>query len=132
MIEDLPDVPPALLLLLRETAVCTSWSDARRRIRGMLTDLRDQSEAYEFESVKRLSDTRDPTRFEVHLHGGLDLLSRRAGCVDLRCRLQMAERIARSVGLIADRVWMTDYLSGRFVNFGRATNEKLDTCALYV
>ncbi len=125
MIDVLPDVPPALLLILNELKGCTSQSDARRRIKGMLTDLRDQSEVFLLESNERKSYSRNPLRFDIHLHGALDLLSGE-GCSELPCRVQSAERIARSVGLIADRVWMTDLLSERFIDFGRVTNAKLD------
>lgn len=125
MIENLPDVPPALLLLLRELPQSKSWEDLRRRIKGMLRELRDQSEAFEVEQVARASDSKDSLRFEVHLHGEMDLLSC-SGCPNLKCRAAAARRIARSVGLIADRVWMTDLLSGKFLDFGRPTNSKLD------
>lgn len=125
MIEELPDVPPALLLLLNEVGSSASWVEARRRIKGMLADLRQQSEAFQAASIKRQSYSRDPMRFDVHLHGALDLLSSQ-GCAELKCRVKAADRVARSVGLVADRVWLTDHLSDQFVDFGRATNAKLD------
>lgn len=116
MIEGLPDVPPALLLLLHEMAGCESWEDMRRRVKSMLRDLRDQSEAFENKQISRASDAKSSLRFEIHLHGAMDLLARQ-GCRYLRCRISAAERIARSVGLIADRVWLTDLLTERFVDF---------------
>lgn len=125
MINELPDVPPALSLLLAEVAQCTSWQDARRRIRGILPTLRDQSEGFLVESAERKSYSSDPMRFEIHLHGSLDLLMGN-GCINLECRIHAADRVARSVGLIADRVWLTDTLSEKFLSFGRATNAKLD------
>lgn len=125
MIEHLPDVPPALVLLLRELPGCKSWADMRRRVKGMLRELRDQSEVFEIEQIARATDSSKSLRFEVHLHGEMNLLNRR-GCVHPKCRIAAAERIARSVGLIADRVWITDLLSERFVDFGRVTNSKLD------
>jgi hypothetical protein len=91
----------------------------------MLRELRDQSEAFETENATRDGDSRDSARFEVHLHGAMDLLAG-AGCFELACRASVADRVARSVGLIADRVWLTDLLSGRFLDFGRPTNAKLD------
>lgn len=125
MFDNLPYVPPALLLILNELQGCTSQSDARRRLKGMLSDLRDQSEVFQLENIERKGYSRNPLHFDIHLHGALDLLSS-AGCSDLRCRVQAAERLARSVGLVADHVWMTDLLSERFIEFGRATNAKLD------
>jgi hypothetical protein len=125
MVEDLPDVPPALLLLAEELPSCESLVDMRRRIKGMLRDLRDQSEAFASESIGRRKQSKDPLRFEIHLDGALDLLSGK-GCQGLPCRVAAAGRIARSVGLIADRVWLTDLLSEKFIDFGRPTNAKLD------
>lgn len=125
MIEDLPDVPPALLMLLREVSSSKSWSESRKRVKAMLFELRDQSEVFVIQNTKREKYKRDPTRFEVHLHGALDLLSGQ-GCMEPDCRLDAADRVARSVGLIADRVWLTDTLSTRLMNFGRVTNAKLD------
>lgn len=124
-IVDLPDVPPALWLLLTEVARSTSWNDSRKRIRSILPILRDQSENFVFDSAKRLNYNRNPTKFDIHMHGSLDLLAGQ-GCMDLECRLQAANRLARSVGLIADRVWLSDTLSDRFLDFGRSTNAKLD------
>lgn len=125
MIEGLPGVPPALMLLVKELRGCSSWPHARRRIKGMLPDLRQQSEAFAKYSIEHRGYSKDPSRFEVHLHGALDLLSG-DGCINPDCRLKAADRISRSIGLIADRVWLTDRLSDRFVDFGRATNAKLD------
>jgi hypothetical protein len=104
---------------------CESWEEMRGRVKGMLSELRDQSEAFEREQIARASDSKGASRFEVHLHGAMDLLSVH-GCRDLRCRISAADRIARSVGLIADRVWLTDFLSERFTDFGELTDENLD------
>lgn len=125
IIEDLPDVPPALLLLLKEIATCNSWTKMRLRIKGMLRELRDQSEAFAIHQINRVSDRGSVARFEIHLHGAMDLLSGQ-GCADLKCRVEAAKRTARSVGLIADRVWLTDLLSEQFVDFGKPTKEKID------
>lgn len=125
MIEDLPDVPPSILMLLSELSSSNSWLEGRKRVKGMLLELRDQSEVFIIENTNRKKYKRDPTRFEVHLHGALDLLMGE-GCMALDCRLDVADRVARSVGLIADRVWLTDTLSTRLMNFGRVTNAKLD------
>ena len=51
------------------------------------------------------------------------------GCRSLNCREQAANSLVRSVGLIADRVWISDHLSEKFADFGRITNEKLDEVA---
>lgn len=125
MIEGLPDVPPALLLILKEWCSCDSWDDLRLGIKKMLPDLRAQSEGFINQNILRASDSKDSLRFEIHLHGAMDLLSGE-GCRDLDCRISAAKRIAQSFGLIADRVWLTDFLSEKFVDIGRPTNKKLD------
>lgn len=86
--------------------------------------MKEQSLAFESQNVAR-TEPRSPLRFEVHPHGALDLLSGN-GCIDLNCRIAAAERLARSLGLIADRVWLTDHLSTEVITLGRATNDSLD------
>lgn len=125
MIECLPDVPPALLMLVSELAKSSSDVDARKRVRGMLYELREQSEVFIEESLEREGYVRDPLSFDVHLHGALDLLSA-GGCEEMSCRIKAADQVARSVGLFADRVWITDHLSYQFLDFGRATNSKIE------
>jgi hypothetical protein len=124
-IEDLANVPPALYLLLHEISKFESWPDMRKCVRGMLRDLRDQSEGWVDNDLKQISESQNSLRFEMHLHGELDLLSG-DGCGNFDCRLKAADRIARSAALISDRVWLSDTLSTQFLDFGRATNEKID------
>lgn len=124
MIESLPNVPPALLLLCQELARCDSWREMRRRVRGMFSELRSQSEAFEIESVAR-EGGKDSPSFEIHLHGALDLLSG-DGCQAPQCRFAAADKVARSFGLLSDRVWMTDLLSEQFTDSERMTNARID------
>ncbi len=124
-LEELPGAPPALLLMLREFAPGRSWTETRKRIRGLLGDLRDQSMAFDLGNVARAEDKGRHSSFDIHLHGALDVLSGQ-GCIHFPCRVAAAERLARSVGLIADRVWLTDHLSTQFITMGRATNVALD------
>jgi hypothetical protein len=123
-LEDLPTVPPALLLMLREFTPGKDWSAVRKNIRAALRDMKDQSLSFESQNVSR-SEAHDPLRFEVHPHGALDLLSGH-GCIDLDCRVAAAERLSRSLGLFADRIWLTDHLSTEVMTVGRATNEAID------
>ncbi len=126
MIENLPDVPPAVPLLLFEVlSKGKDWDDSRRRLKALLPELKDQSEAYELASVQSRIPA-DPRRLEVYLDGGLNLLNREAGCNALECRRSAAIHLARSIGLMADTVWLTDYLTEKFCRFGRITNQKLD------
>ena len=125
MIEGMSHVPPALIMLYQELAGKESWSDMRKTLKGMLKELRDQSEGYLYYQAEHGRDIDSHNNFEVHLHGAMDLLTG-AGCEELPCRVATAERISRSMGLISDRVWMTDLLTERFIDFGRPTNAKLD------
>lgn len=126
MLTDSPYTPPWVLLLLSTLARSTSWEDNRRRIKDLLPELRAQCEVFELENLKRADDDSHSGRYEVHLHGALDLFTG-AGCSMLECRQLAADQLARSFGLLADRVWLTDTLTSRFLNFGRVTNRKLDS-----
>lgn len=125
MIEDLPDVPPAIALIAGELAPSDSPNTLRKKIAAILPELRDQSESFLEVKNSRASDREPGNRFEVHLHGAIDPLSG-VGCIDLGCRVAAAQRISRSVGLIADRVWLTDHLSDRILSSEDATPEALD------
>ncbi len=125
MIDEMSHVPPALIMLHDELAGKNSWGDMRKTLKGMLKELRDQSEWYFSYQAEYGRKVDSYNGFEVHLHGAMDLLTG-AGCEELPCRVATAERISRSMGLISDRVWMTDLLTERFIDFGRTTNEKLD------
>src|SRR6266446_35318 len=108
-IDILIGVPPALMLILREFAAGADWADTRRRVRTIVPDLREQSFAFESQNLTQTKRV-EPGSLDIHLHGALDLLSG-DGCLVPDCRIAAAERLARSVGLIADRAWITDHLS---------------------
>lgn len=125
VIEDLPDVPPAISLIASEMALGDDPDTFRKKIVSILPDLRIQSERFIETQNARESDHDPGNRFEVHLHGAIDPLSGN-GCVALPCRMAAAERISRSVGLIADRVWLTDRFSERILACEDATPEAID------
>ncbi|WP_157360232.1 hypothetical protein [Aliagarivorans marinus] len=126
MIDGLSHVPPALPLLHNELVGKGSWKAMRKTLKEMLPELRDQSEVYLDYQAEFGRKSDNFNSFDVHLHGAMDLLTR-SGCNELPCRVAAAERIARSMGLVADRVWLTDLLSDKFVDFGKPTNDKLDS-----
>lgn len=117
-------VPPAISLLLGEIGEAATWKEARKKLRGLLPDLAAQSEAFlgREDSYKTVATSND---FAIHMHGALDLFTE-DGCRFLPCRIKAVDRLARSIGLIADSVWITDSISSRFIDFGRSTNEKVD------
>ena len=123
-IDEIPFAPPALILMLREFAPGREWHEVRKRIRTAFRDIREQSWAFESGNLSR-SEPASANRFEIHPHGALNLLSGH-GCMEPNCRIAAAERLARSLCLIADRVWLTDHLSTEVMTLGRATNDALD------
>lgn len=123
-LDEISGVPPALLLMLREFAVGGGWAAIRKRIRLAIRDMKDQSLEFERQNAAR-SESPSSLRFEVHPHGALDLLSG-LGCMALNCRVAAAERLACSLGLIADRIWLTDHLSTQIITLGRASNDAID------
>lgn len=129
VIEDLSDVPPAALLLHSEVyAKAKSWEDARKLLKALLPELQVQSRAYDLQRFGKDCQKPIQSEFDIHLDGALNFFSRSSGgCSDVGCRVAAAERTARSIGLIADRVWITDYLTETFCDFGRATNERMNT-----
>lgn len=125
MFEDLPDVPPAISLIASEMAPDDDFDSLRKRIVSMLPDLRSQSEQFLDVQIGRESDLEPGSRFEAHLHGAIDPLSR-DGCFSVRCRIAAADRVSRSVGLIADRVWLTDLLSEHIVRCQDEDPQQID------
>jgi hypothetical protein len=125
MIEGLSHVPPVLMMLHQELVGKKSWADMRKTLKGMLKELRDQSEVYIYHEAEHGRDFGSINKLDVHLHGAMDLLTR-AGCMELQCRISTAERLSRSMGLVSDRVWISDLITEKFIDFGRPTNEKLD------
>lgn len=123
-LDALGNVPPALLLIWSDFAAGHEWRDIRKRIRAGLRDFKDQSLAFESRNVAR-EEPVDVRRFEVHPHGALDLMSG-DGCIALDCRVAAAKRVARSLGLFADRIWLTDHVSTEVMGIGRATNDSID------
>jgi hypothetical protein len=127
MLEDLDHVPPVIILLVSNVfAKGADWNAARRRLKDMLPDLKQQSEAYEASSATRTRVPASPGQLDIYLDGGLDILNQEVGCRSLNCRVESATRITRSIGLIADTIWLTDFLTEKFFHFGRVTNRKLD------
>lgn len=123
-LDALRNVPPALLLIWSDFAAGHEWGEIRKRIRSGLKDFKDQSLAFESQNVARAEPV-DARRFEVHPHGALDLMAG-DGCLNLDCRVAAAERVARSLGLFADRIWLTDHVSTEVMGIGRATNHSID------
>jgi hypothetical protein len=126
MIEGSPHIPPAIPMLLSAMAESLTWADMRKRTRGILRELKYQSEAYLISTEHQQPIRHTPNQFHIRAHAGLDLFSRSDNCPALNCRIQQAERVSRSLGLLADKFWLTDHFSATLIEFGRASNKKID------
>jgi hypothetical protein len=127
-LDDLSDVPPVVMLLYSEVyAKSEGWEHARKLLKGLLPELKTQSLAYDVMPFGSNEAALPHGEFDIHLDGALNVFQRSpAGCADPVCRVEAAQSIARSMGLVADRLWVTDLLTEKFWDFGRATNRKLD------
>lgn len=103
------DLPPVVQLLLRELTHDGDRSDFHKRIRKLLPEVRRQAEwtVKNSESVYRRSNT-DLAGLFINPASGLDPFSFYGKCVDLDCRVQNADHIARIVGLYADTATIGD------------------------
>lgn len=125
-LEDLPDVPPAVPLLLSELrgGPVGSFADFATRFRQLLPELRSQSEWY-YAQPAEASPAQPTGKLDIYLDGGLELFDSVSTCPSLDCRLKAAKQFSRSVGLLGDTVWLTDFLTPDLIDFGRLTDEKV-------
>lgn len=128
-ISNFHNIPPALAIILHEISRGPDWQSSRKRIRTMIQELRNISELFEKENISRDVSGAPYAGLDIHLHGAMDPLSGQ-GCAEPKCRVATAERLARSFGLIADRIWLTDHISTQILTMGRATNIVLDELML--
>ncbi|HEY3536666.1 MAG TPA: hypothetical protein VGL01_04475 [Trinickia sp.] len=127
MLEQINHIPFAIPLLITEVlAKSKDWTEARKRLREVLPDLKQQSAAYAVSAGGYSSEPAAPGGLAIYLDGGLDLFNEDKSCRALSCRQEAARRLTRSIGLLADTIWLTDYISEKFIDFGRVTNSKLD------
>lgn len=90
--------------------------------------LQDQSIEFSLNRLK-IKDERKNNDFKIYADGGLDILDSRANCVSLECRLEISNRLGKSLGLIADEFYVTDY-----INYSLCMTDKFngnDLCALF-
>ncbi len=127
MLEQNDHIPFAIPLLINEVfAGRKTWTEARKRLREVLPDLKQQSTAYVSSPASHSHAAPPPGNLEIYLDGGLDLFNGEKSCREISCRQEAARRLTRSIGLLADTIWLTDYISEKFIDFGRVTNHKLD------
>lgn len=113
---DLNTIPPAILLLVTEVALKSPGpDDARANLIRLLPELKVQSRFYQERSISPAPATGRPMDLNIFADGALNLFDERIGCGELRCRIGAAKRLVRSLGLLGDTVWLTDYLTEQFV-----------------
>jgi hypothetical protein len=107
MIDPGPGIPAHIALLLNEDIDLSDYPSAARKLKGMLRDLKDQSNSTaEHEGSQEEPASRE---FKAVLSGGLDLFHGIGACQGIHCRLGYADQISRSIALMADRVTANDY-----------------------
>ncbi|MFC4160404.1 hypothetical protein [Chitinimonas lacunae] len=122
MSENLNDIPPAIPLIVDALKASESLTDARKNIKALIPELKQQSEFYYTSTIKTQNKSYG---FEIYLDSALDPFSP-TGCQAGPCRILQAKNISRSMGLIGDRVWLTDFFTESFLDLGRVTNVKLE------
>lgn len=123
MLEPSAGLPAHLALLLNESFPFDDPVKARKKLRSMIRELKDQAFLPRIELGERLPQ--EPG-FRVTMNGGLDLFRGDGACMEFACRISYADQIARSIALMADQVSMHDFLMDRIVKLGNRTNEDMD------
>src|SRR3569833_1765211 len=121
MLEELSNVPPAIPLLLDEVLAKANGDVEKemRRLKSLFPELKKQSRAYLV--TGGLEHDQAGAGFDAYLDSGLDLFLGEGACIGAECRLAAASQFCRSFGLLADRVWLTDLLSEKFLIDGKPT-----------
>lgn len=123
---DLNTIPPAILLLVTEVALKSlDLNEARTNLIRLLPELKVQSRFYQESGMSPTPTNGEPTDLNIFTDGALNLFDGRIGCRDLACRIEAAKRLVRSLGLLGDTVWLTDYLTEQFVE-----DDKIDEVRL--
>ena len=127
MWSDLSNVPPVVPLLVVEVIGKSKDSrDAYNRLKKLWPELHAQSCFYWENLQFNQSVVSKPTELSIYLDGGLNLFDPRVGCSDIGCRLKAARNLSRSLALIGDSVWLTDYLTEQFLEkYKRVTDDQL-------
>ncbi|MGY6237172.1 hypothetical protein ACW910_06535 (plasmid) [Burkholderia ambifaria] len=98
MLEQTNHIPFAIPLLITEVfAKSKDWTEARKRLREVLPDLKQQSVAYAGSAVGYSREPATPGSLDIYLDGGLDLFNEDKSCRALSCRQEAARRLTRSI-----------------------------------
>lgn len=126
MRDDLDSVPPAIPLLVIEVlGKSNSPKDAYDRLKNLWPEIQSQSRFHMENFSLAAPKNRRPDELNIYLDGGLNLFDARVGCADIDCRLEAARHLARSLALVGDTLWITDYLTEQFLEHGKVDDEKL-------
>lgn len=105
-------IPPVIRILLNESLPNMQYAPGFiRRFKRLVPELKSQAEWTK--DNFRYFDADDATHDELVAvtSGGLDPLSTQGSCQELRCRVNAAETIARTLGLYANVVLVPDHIT---------------------
>jgi hypothetical protein len=125
LIEADKNIPGHIALLLNENLAELPATGARKKLRGMLRDLKDQVLASAAQPLEPSGGASQ--QFNVFLSSGLDLFGGSGACMHLACRVQYCDQVARSVALMADTVSVHDFFGDFIMDMNRPTNAELDS-----
>lgn len=119
-------VPPAIFLLVTEVlGKSLGPHDAYKRLKNLWPELRAQSRFHQ-ENYSLIARPRDrPTDLDIYLDGALNLFDSRIGCAEIGCRIEAARRLSRSLALVGDTIWITDYLTEQFLEDDKVSDDLL-------
>lgn len=112
-------IPPTLELLFAERfPQAKTWRGLRRRFLSFLKAVRQQAE-WTFQNFQYANSTNSDivSQFLISPSGPLNPISPFTACAMLPCRLDTADKFARTLGLYADAIFISDSVTDRvFLN----------------
>lgn len=128
MIDPSPGLPPHIALLLNEEFDFSDGRGVLRKLKGMVREMKDQTEAGSIHDP--IEPDKSTDEFRAVLSGGLDVFSSDGACQQLPCRISYAEQISRSIALLSDRVTVHDYFYERILDLrSRPTHAEISHLA---
>ncbi|WP_094820895.1 hypothetical protein [Bordetella genomosp. 4] len=120
MIKDWPEmkgIPPAVPLLLDEVVQDgLDGGELIKRLIKVLPELVKQSQFFLESSESYFYGETDPLKLEIYMDGALNIFNTNVGCSALDCRISAARQMVRSFSLLGDVIWITDFLTEKFID----------------
>ncbi|MBS3018324.1 hypothetical protein DJFAAGMI_01056 [Comamonas sp. PE63] len=117
LIREIEGIPPSIPLVY-EHVFSRAFGDYQKCItllKELIPVLQEQSRYF---SIERLNSDNNSNynNFKIYADSGLDILDPRANCINLNCRIEASNRLAKSLGLIADKFYITDHITDSLCN----------------